>query len=376
MASYRKMGDVWQYRVRYKDIYSDDWKEVSKSGFKTKKEAQLAAVHREIELMNGIEQGEMNFAIYMRAWLNQYVKDKLKPNTHKTYRTVIENHAIPHFGSMNIKDVKPMMYQKFIDSKIEDGLSTETARRIHNVFYQAFKRALINGYISKNPCEIVSIKRREVKKLKFLEPKLIAPLLKALYKRGQIYGLFFKLLFDTGLRKGEAAALQWSDINWKDSTITIDNSLNFQPEEDEEILGDTKNYNSKRTIKIRKSLLGELQTHLKYQNERKLVLEDLYKHELNLVLCRDDGSPLPKSTLFNAFKDCLEQIGHRTSLPIHSTRHTHAVMLLEAGADMKFVQERLGHGSMQITSDVYTHVSKKMAARSIDKFEEYMKEIE
>ena len=117
------------------------------------------------------------------------------------------------------------------------------------------------------------------------------------------------------------------------------------------------------------------QTHLKYQNERKLVLEELYSHDLNLVLCRDDGTPLPKSTLFNAFKGCLEEIGH-SSLPIHSTRHTHAVMLLEAGADMKFVQERLGHGSMQITSDVYAHVSKKIAARSIDKFDKYLKEIE
>ena len=69
------------------------------------------------------------------------------------------------------------------------------------------------------------------------------------------------------------------------------------------------------------------------------------------------------------------KIGH-LSLPIHSTRHTHACMLLDTGADMKFVQERLGHGSMQITSDVYAHVSKKIAARSIDKFDKYLKEIE
>jgi integrase len=375
MASFRKMGEVWQYRVRYKDLHSDDWKETSKSGYKTKKEAQIASRQKEIEVMNGIEQGEMNFAIYMRAWLNQYIKDKLKPNTYKTYRTVLENHAIPHFGNFELKDVKPMMYQKFIDSKLEEGLSTETARRIHNVVYQAYKRALINEYVTKNPCDHVSIKKREVKKLKFLEPKLVAPLLKALYKRGQVYGLFFKLLFDTGLRKGEAAALQWSDINWKDRTLTIKHSLDFQPEDDDPILGDTKTYHSKRTIEIRSSLINELKIHLKYQNERKLVLEELYQQDLNLVLCRDDGTPLPKSTLFNAFKGCLDEIGHQ-SMPIHSTRHTHAVMLLEAGADMKFVQERLGHGSMQITSDVYAHVSKKIAARSIEKFEEYMKEIE
>jgi hypothetical protein len=75
--------------------------------------------------------------------------------------------------------------------------------------------------------------------------------LKYLYKRGQMYGLFFKVLFETGMRKGEAAALQWTDIDWKNEKITIDNSLNFQPEEDEEILGDTKNFNSLRTIEVR-----------------------------------------------------------------------------------------------------------------------------
>jgi hypothetical protein len=142
MASFRKQGSVWQYRVRYKDPYSDDWKEVSKSGFKTKKEAQIVAQQKEQELMNGFEQGDMNTAFYFRNWLSNYVKDKLKP--------------------MELTKIKPMMYQKFIDEKIESGLSTETARRIHNVVFQACKRAMINGYITKNPCENVSIKKREV----------------------------------------------------------------------------------------------------------------------------------------------------------------------------------------------------------------------
>ncbi|MFC6038390.1 tyrosine-type recombinase/integrase [Paenisporosarcina macmurdoensis] len=375
MASFRKSGNVWQYRIRYKKPNSDDWKEVSKSGFKTKKEAQLAAHKKEQELMNATEQGKMKVSFYLQDWLTTYVKGKLQPNTYKTYRTVINNHLIPHFGNMDLVDIKPMMYQKFIDGKLEEGLATETGRRIHNVAYQALKRAVINGDIEKNPCEGVSIKKREVKKIKFIEPTLIPEVLRFLYKRGHIYGLFFKVLFETGMRKGEAAALQWTDIDWKNETITIDNSLNFQPEENEEILGDTKNFNSERTINIRTSLIKDLQEHLKYQNQRKLYLGDLYQHNLNLVLCRDDGSPLPKSTLYNVFKAALETNGH-SLLPIHSTRHTHAVMLLESGADMKYVQERLGHGSMQITSDIYAHVSKKIATRSLEKFDEYMKEIE
>jgi len=83
---------------------------------------------------------------------------------------------------------------------------------------------------------------------------------------------------------------------------------------------------------------------------------------------------MPKSSLFNAFERILKKAG-LPNLPIHSTRHTHAVLQLEAGASMKYLQERLGHGSMQITADVYSHISKKIEKDSIDKFEEYMKDV-
>nr|WP_309473843.1 tyrosine-type recombinase/integrase [Paenibacillus thiaminolyticus] len=110
------------------------------------------------------------------------------------------------------------------------------------------------------------------------------------------------------------------------------------------------------------------------QNQNKLVLNDAYHHDLNLVLCREDGNFMPKSSLFNAFSRILNRAG-LPPLPIHSLRHTHAVILLESGADMKYVQERLGHGSIQITSDVYAHVSKKLEATNMDKFENHLKNI-
>lgn len=83
---------------------------------------------------------------------------------------------------------------------------------------------------------------------------------------------------------------------------------------------------------------------------------------------------MPKSTLFNAFSRILKRAGIK-SLPIHSLRHTHAVPQLEAGADMKYLQQRLGHGSYQITADVYSHVTKKMEEMNNKKFDDYMKDI-
>ncbi|MFJ7850805.1 tyrosine-type recombinase/integrase [Peribacillus sp. NPDC097206] len=100
----------------------------------------------------------------------------------------------------------------------------------------------------------------------------------------------------------------------------------------------------------------------------------MYQHDLNLVFSRNDGSYLPKSSLFNSFARILKQ-ANLPSLPIHSLRRTHAVLQLEAGASMKYVQERLGHGSMQVTSDVYSHISKKLEKDGMNKFEERMKNV-
>ncbi len=105
-----------------------------------------------------------------------------------------------------------------------------------------------------------------------------------------------------------------------------------------------------------------------------MVIQDLYHYDLNLVLCRNNGNFIPKSSLFNAFSSILKR-ANLPSLPIHSLRHTHAVLLLESGVDMKYIQERLGNGSIQITSDVYSHISKTIDQTSMSRFENYMNNI-
>ncbi|WP_340393802.1 tyrosine-type recombinase/integrase [Paenibacillus sp. FSL E2-0177] len=124
-------------------------------------------------------------------------------------------------------------------------------------------------------------------------------------------------------------------------------------------------FNSQRTIKISQSIISDLKQHIKYQNQNKLAWKGSY---------RDDGNFMPKSSLFNSFSRILKRIG-LPAMPIHSFRHTHAVLILEAGNDMKYVLERLGHGSMRITANIYTHISKKINESSMDKFEAHMRSI-
>lgn len=375
MATYRKRGDKWEFRISYKDPITQKYRLKSKSGFKTKKEAQAAASIVESELEEGFEESSMSLQTFLMTWLEDYKKGTIRKNTYNIHKRNIENHIVPYFKMLPLQGLKPIMYQKFLNSLEKEGYSKRTIEIIHGTVYSACEKAIVLGQIKKNPCEGVTIKGQDKKdEIKYVDSEHVGELLKEAYKYGYIHWIFFKVLIETGMRKGEAGALQWTDIDLKERTISITKTLDFQAESPEELFGDPKTYKSTRVITISKSLANDLQFHLKYQNQNKLALNELYHHDLNLVLCRNDGNYMPKSTLFNSFSRILKRIGH-PPLPIHSLRHTHAVLQLEAGADMKYLQERLGHGSMQITADVYSHISKKIEVERNERFEEYMADI-
>lgn len=381
IRKYKKNGEKnysYEYRIRYKDPFTQEFKEKSKRGFKSEKEAMHAAVKEEIRLEHGEKITDESLKSYLNTWLKEYKKGTVAKNTFELHEQNIKNHIIPYFKNILLKDVNPVFYQKFINHLAEQEYSKRTIEIIHGTLYNAFEKAKTIGKVKKNPCVGVEIKgKKKEKEIKFIESEHIADFLQASYEYGYIYWLFYKILIETGLRKGEAAALQWTDIDFKEETININKSLDFKEApkgNPETMFGDTKNYHSKRIITISKALANDLRFHQKYQNQNKLALKDNYHHNLNLVLCRNDGNYMPKSSLFNSFSRILKKAG-LPNLPIHSTRHTHAVLQLEAGASMKYLQERLGHGSMQITSDVYSHISKKLDKAAMTNFEEYMNSI-
>lgn len=377
---YKKKGsnkDFWEYRIRYKDSITQKFKEKSKKGFTSKAEAKISAEELERQIREGTNPTDEPMKEYLLTWLNEYKKGTVATNTFLSHQNNVEKHIVPYFKNILLKDFKPVLYQKFINSLVDAGYSRRTIEIVHGTMYNAMEKAIILEKIQKNPCVGVEIKvKAKEPEVKFIESDRIADFLREAYKYDYIYWIFYKALIETGMRKGEAGALQWTDIDLKEKTITINKSLDFRlaSKNPEMMFGDTKNYNSKRTITISEGLASDLRFHQKYQNQNKIALNDCYCFEFNLVFCRNDGNYLPKSSLFNSFSRILKK-ANLPSLPIHSLRHTHAVLQLEAGASMKYLQERLGHGSMQITADVYSHISKKLDQEAMSKFEEHMRNI-
>ncbi len=376
IRKYKKKGEkkaYYEYRVRYKDPITHTYKEKSQRGFTSPIEAQIAAATEEKRLIEGFEVNEKVYTLktYLNFWLADHKKDTVRKNTYAIHERNVRNHILPYFQNVLLKDIKPMMYQKFLNTFTEQNYSKRTIELIHGTMYNAMSKAIVLEILQKNPCSGATIKGKERDmKLKFIDSDDIPLFLQTAYADNYLYWVFFMVLIETGMRKGEAASLQWTDVNFKEKTISISKTLDFDPGVNEGQFGDTKTYKSTRVITMSQSLNNALQFHVKYQNQNKLALKDLYHHDLNLVLCRNDGDALPRSTLFNAFARILRK-ANLPQLPIHSTRHTHAVLLLESGADMKYVQERLGHGSIAITADVYAHVSKKIEAGNLQKYEDF-----
>ncbi|MGG4470060.1 site-specific integrase [Paenibacillus alvei] len=378
MASFRKHKNGWEYRIRFKDPYTQEFKEKSKRGFPTKKEAQIAAAKEEKRIEEGYElSNSPSLENFLHEWLTEYKKNTVRKNTFRLHEQNIRKHIIPYFKKIELTQIKPLMYQKFLNHLIAANYSKRTVEIIHGTMYNALEKACYLGKLEKNPCKGATISKINPSKqenLKYMRSEDIPLFLQTAYSYNYIYFIFFKALIETGMRKGEAAALQWSDINWEDSSITITKSLDFSAKNEEELFGDTKTYNSQRIIRMNQSLKEGLENQIFWQNRNKEMMGDKYKHNLDLIFSRNDGNFLPKSTLFNAFSRILKKAG-LPPLNIHSLRHTHAVLLLESGASMKFVQDRLGHGSITVTSDVYSHISKKINHESIQNFDDYYSSI-
>jgi integrase len=376
MATFRKRATGWEYRITWRDSLTGKQKEKSGRGFATKAEAKEKANDVEHDLRSGYvtdDNDNISLKAYLHVWLDEYKSGMVRKNTLAIQKRNVDGRIIPYFKELKLKSLTPILYQKFLN-ELATKYSKRTVEMVHATMISSLDKAVQLKILKENPCRGASVKGIEKQDigLQFIQTPDIPVFLQAARKYGYIYWMFFKVLIETGLRKGEAAALQWPDINFKEQTLTVSKSLDFQAKEGEPLFGDTKTYASKRTIKLSNSLVSDLKLHLTWQNANKLSISDLYKHDLNLVLCREDGDFMPKSSLFNAFQRILNHAG-LPKIPIHALRHTHAVLLLESGVEMKFIQERLGHKTYQMTADIYSHVSKKIEETSMQKFESYIR---
>lgn len=372
---------AWMFKAELpRDPVTGKRRQTTKRGFKTKKEAQFAAAELEVHKQTGklnMEYKDVFVRDFLIEWLEVYKKNTVKANTFKLHEYNIHKHIIPYYGYVKLKDFSPAFYQKFINV-LAEKYSRRTVSIIHTTMSNAMNKAVTLNIIDKNPCYKVSIPNNKINKIKtdqdlqYLTKDEVFHVLEVASELEQKYYTLVRLLIDTGMRKGEALALQWKDIDFAQPSINILKTLHYDEKELNKMFGPPKTETSYRSVLISQELAKELKKHKLKQAEQRMMLGTLYFSDGDLVFERGDGFPYTKSTLHRAIKRIYTKANITKNLTIHSLRHTHAVMMLESGASLKEVQERLGHKSIQTTADVYAHISNTLEKRSIASYSEYM----
>ncbi|NOW07454.1 site-specific integrase [Clostridium beijerinckii] len=370
-GSVRKRGNSWAYSF---EVAKENGKRkrVEKTGCKTKKEALEALRKAIIDYENSgtvINESDMSVADYFDYWFKEYVVVNCKPNTRIGYKRLIENHIKPQIGIYKLKKITPAKLQELINLKYRNGFSKNYLSNFFGVLSGAFKNAVYPyQLIKENPMEFVKMPKYNQKLINNLEDLKIITLeqYNTILKRfpyGSNMHIPLQIGFHTGMRVAEVMSLTWDCINLVSKTIKVEKIL-YRNEFKKWVFGPPKTNSSYRTIKIGDTLCSLLKRFHTDQKANKLRYGQYYiKHDYDFVCLKENGELLTTDSI----KYLSRVINYELDIPFkfHSLRHTHATMLLEAGANIKDIQERLGHSKSSITMDVYSHVTKTMSSNTV-----------
>ena len=391
----RKRGDKWYY---YFDLGKVDGKrkKFERVGGKTKKEAEAALRKVLQEYENAgltFEPSEISVSDYLDYWVKNYVEMNCKYNTIDGYSRIIANHIKPAFGSYKLKSITPAILQQFVNEKSTQGFSKSYLVNMITVLSGSFKAAVFPyKFIKENPMQYVKLPKNENIKgetnRKVISQKEFERII-ARFPQGNSFYIPLQIAYHTGTRVGECCALTWDDIDLENRIIKVNKSI-LKKDNKQWFFGTTKTESSTRQIPIGNTLTDILKKHKKWQLENRLKAGRYYNNyyvtkedriypadgtkefkttddQIQFVCTREDGLLVTPESI----RYCSRVINYELLIQFnfHALRHTHATLLIENGANMKDVQERLGHSRLATTMDTYTHTTEQMSKNTVDIFE-------
>jgi integrase len=390
MAYFRKRGAFWHYTVEIGiDPKTGKRKQQSKGGFKTKKEAQLAASVVEQENANGtyVKQSDISFEDFSKEWLELYSgTGKVKVSTLRVRQHELNN-LLPYFAKLSMSKITKKKYQDAL-LDLKDKFSENTLSGINSTGKMIFKKAVELDVIKTDPTAFAYVPKtkktveeleKEEEVVKYLEKEELSLLLKTAEENGLIQDYtIFLLLSYTGMRAGELCALQWKNIDFDEHNIGITKTYyNPKNKVTEYQLLPPKTDKSKRVIEIDEEVIDQLHRHKHEQNQLKMK-KRLEYHDADFVIVnhnRYPGYPELIKTIENRMRRLLKIANLNTDLTPHSLRHTHTSLLAEAGVGLQEIMDRLGHKDDDTTRNVYLHVTKTKKKEASQKFAQLMRSL-
>jgi integrase len=342
----------------------------TKAGFASRKEAQ-AALNKVL-----VAVAERSYVAPSKETLEQFLSDKWLPAIEATvrlttYRSYVQHvtwHIVPHLGAVPLQTLSGAqinaLYGKLASRGRrggKSGLSALTIRHVHAVLHRALKDAVRWGVLARNPIEAADPPRiASSREMKTWSAEQLEAFL-AFTADDRLHALW-QLLALTGVRRGEACGLRWCDCDLERGRIAIRRAL--VPIAHTVLISEPKTARGKRSIALDERTVAVLKAHAARQLTERQCAEDWT--ESGLVFTRSDGRALPPNSVSRWFVRAVKQ-AKQPDIRLHDLRHSHATLALRAGIHPKVVSERLGHATVAITLDTYSHAIPAMQEEAAER---------
>lgn len=363
---------VYDVSYRYKDAATGKNKQTVKRGFMTKLAAQNFLVELNNKLMTNtfLMPKIILFQDYLRDWLQTYGKVNLRDSTYIGYSRIIEFHLIPHLGGLDLKDISAADIDKLYAYLLQNGrvdgkggLSSKSVQYTHRVLNEALEHAVKKQLIYHNPIKgITNIPKPKRFQSNIYTAEEILQLLKVV--KDTMYEVPIALAAICGLRRGECLAITKNDIDFKNQTIRINKQL--IDINNKTVIGSPKSEDSNRTISAPPEVFHIIIRHMETNEKHQKMLLHEYDDQ-GWIVCQDNGKFIRPVLFSKNFANMIDR-NHLKKIRFHDLRHSCASLMLKSGVAMKTASQILGHSSISITADLYTHVleeTKKEAAAQI-----------
>lgn len=351
MANITKKADG-KYLIRVSKGSGKGRRYINKTFRGTLKQAREHA--REIETLqdSGFAHGSIfTFGEYFEMWIKA-IKPSIAPRTLDGYEGSIRRYALEQLREVRLSDIRSHHIQRIYLALTH--LSPTTVRNLHAGLRTCFAYAAKRDYIRLNPCrrghvDLPAKSQKEIVVMDDAEAWKFVDLCQRMPN-----GLVFDFALETGMRPEEYLALRWADITGND--VSVRQAVQFNRSGGGYYFKEVKTAAGRRRIPISEHLRKRLFGHRHEQNIHRLAMKGTW-FDHGLVFANEIGRPFPINNLTRRYlTPILAECGFDKHITLYALRHTMATLLLLAGVNVKIVSERLGHASIAITLDTYSHI--------------------
>ncbi len=342
------------------------------SGFETKRDATAALT----EILGRMQRNEYVTPsnVTVGEWVKQWLaRVNRRPATQAMYEMLATNYIIPALGSIRVQELTPSrcngLYRELeLKGGLRGTLSSQSIRHVHSVLRAAMNAAVAEGIVHRNVVCQAKPPRPNSPEMKTWTAGELRTFLSAIADN-RLFPAFLTLA-STGLRRGELLGLRWRDLDLDGANLQVRQSLvvaNYVV-----ITSPPKTEKARRGVALDPDTVEALRTWRSRVLEERMALGMGAPQPNDLVFAQEDASPQHPSNFAKRFRKLVKAVG-LPQIRLHDLRHTHASLALQAGVHVKVVSERLGHSSVGITLDTYSHAIPAMDAEAAVRVMEIVK---